>query len=122
MIQVKEISKSFGDIKALSNVSFSVYKEMLVKDFLNYSADLKNLTEEEKKEAFDFVVPSAGIADVFYRPIQELSKGYKQRVGLAAALLHKPKILILDEPSEGLDPNQRAEIRKLVKELAKNQP
>jgi ABC-2 type transport system ATP-binding protein len=59
------------------------------------------------------------IASVFYRPIGELSKGYKQRLGLAAAILHKPDFLILDEPTEGLDPNQRQEIRKLIREVGK---
>lgn len=97
-----------------------LYKNMLVCDFLDFSADIKNLTGTQKKEALDFVVSSVNISDVFYRPIKELSKGYKQRVGIATALLHKPKILILDEPSEGLDPNQRSEIRKLIKSLSKN--
>ncbi len=64
-------------------------------------------------------VRKTGIAEVFWRPIGELSKGYRQRVGLAQAILHKPKILILDEPTEGLDPNQRVEIRKLIKDIGK---
>src|SRR5206468_12038444 len=61
----------------------------------------------------------AGISDVYYRPIAELPKGYRQRVGLAQAILHRPDLLVLDEPTEGLDPNQRAEIRRLITELGK---
>ncbi len=97
-----------------------LYYDMLVGEILDLSADLKNIPKEEKKEAFDFVVDSVGISDVFYRPVNELSKGYKQRVGIAIALLHQPKILIMDEPTEGLDPNQRTEIRTLIKKLSKN--
>ena len=96
-----------------------LYGEMLVSEFLMFSADLKKIPKKKQREAFDFSVKSTGISDVFYRPIRELSKGFKQRVGLAATLLHRPDILILDEPTEGLDPNQRTEIRSLVKDLAK---
>ena len=92
---------------------------MLVSEILRFSADLKQIPREKQRAAFDFSVKSTGIGEVFYRPIRELSKGYKQRVGLAIALLHQPDILILDEPTEGLDPNQRTEIRSLIKELAK---
>lgn len=97
-----------------------LYKDMLVADFLNFSADLKQIPPEEKYEALKFAVSAVSIGDVFYKPIRELSKGYKQRVGIAAALLHKPKVVILDEPTEGLDPNQRTEIRDLIKALSKN--
>jgi ABC-2 type transport system ATP-binding protein len=97
-----------------------LYKDMLVSEFLNFSLDLKKLEGEQRTKALDFAVKAVNIQDVFYRPINELSKGYKQRVGIAAALLHKPKILIMDEPTEGLDPNQRTEIRSLIKKLAKD--
>jgi len=70
-------------------------------------------------ERLTFVVKSTGISDVFYRPIAQLSKGYRQRVGLSQAILTEPEILILDEPTEGLDPNQRQEIQKLIKKLGK---
>ena len=73
-----------------------------------------------RKEALDFVVNSVGLGNVFYRPIGELSKGYKQRVGIATALIHRPKIIIMDEPTEGLDPNQRTGIRALIKKLAED--
>lgn len=97
-----------------------LYKDMLVSDLLDYSAKLKGVNASQKKEMMDFVVNSVNIAEVYYRPIVELSKGFKQRVGIALALLNRPKVLIMDEPTEGLDPNQRAEIRKLIKELSKN--
>lgn len=97
-----------------------LYKEMLVSELLEFSAETKKIPKKEQAAAFDFAVSSVGIGDVFYRKIGELSKGYKQRVGLAVALLHKPKILILDEPTEGLDPNQRTDIRSLIKNLAKD--
>jgi len=83
------------------------------------SAGLKHIKKEDIKRELDFVVKSAGIDNVFYRPISELSKGYKQRVGIAMALLNNPQILIMDEPTEGLDPNQRGEIRELIKNLAR---
>lgn len=97
-----------------------LYKDMLVSELLALSADLKNIPKAKRREAFDFVVNAVGIADVFYRPIRELSKGYKQRIGIAVALLHQPTIIIMDEPTEGLDPNQRSEIRALIRTLAKD--
>ena len=97
-----------------------LYKNMLVSELLNLSADLKHIPKEKRRSAFDFVVGAVAIGDIFYRPVRELSKGYKQRVGIASALLHQPRILIMDEPTEGLDPNQRAEIRRLIKNLAKD--
>ena len=96
-----------------------LYKDMLVSDLLDYSAKIKGVTLAQKQEMMDFVVNSVNIAEVYYRPISELSKGFKQRVGIALALLNRPKVLIMDEPTEGLDPNQRAEIRKLIKDLSK---
>lgn len=96
-----------------------LYKEMLVADFLNLSADLKQIPKAERRAALDFAISSVDIGDVYYRPIGQLSKGFKQRVGIASAVMHKPKILILDEPTEGLDPIQRNEIRALIKDLAR---
>lgn len=96
-----------------------LYKDMLVSEFLTLSADLKHIPKEKRRDAFDFAVSAVDIGDVFYRPVGELSKGYKQRIGMAVALLHRPSILILDEPTEGLDPNQRTEIRALITSLAK---
>jgi ABC-2 type transport system ATP-binding protein len=97
-----------------------LYKDMLVSEFLNLTADLNGVKKSDKKKALDFVVDAVDIKDVFYRPINELSKGFKQRVGIAATLIHNPEIIIMDEPTEGLDPNQRKEIRALIKKLAKD--
>lgn len=181
MIKVKNLSKSFGSLKAIDGLSFEVkkrevvgflgpngagkttsmriltgyyspdkgtveiagiplgketpkaqkhigylpednplYDEMLVSEFFDLAASLKQIPKDKRKKAFDFAVSAGRIGDVFYRPIGELSRGYKQRVGLSAALLHRPDILILDEPTEGLDPNQRSQIRKLIRSLAKD--
>jgi len=96
-----------------------LYKDMLVADFLELSAALKSIPKKECRKAYEFVVSATGLDDVYYQPIGQLSKGYRQRVGLAAALLHQPKVLILDEPTEGLDPIQRQEIRQLIRTLSK---
>jgi len=95
-----------------------LYEDMLVAEYLNFSAALKGLNGNRQSFIKD-AVKATSLTDVFYRPISELSKGYRQRVGLAQAILHRPPILILDEPTEGLDPNQRLEIRELIKELGK---
>lgn len=96
-----------------------LYKNMQVAEFLDLAAQLHQISPNKKKEALDFAIKAVGIEEVYYAPINELSKGYKQRVGIAAALIHRPEIIILDEPTEGLDPNQRAEIRQLIKDLSK---
>lgn len=96
-----------------------LYKNMLVSEMFDLSADLKKIPKSQRDAAFDFAVSAVSIENVFYRPIIELSKGYKQRVGMALALMHKPKVIIMDEPTEGLDPNQRTDIRSLIKQLSK---
>ncbi len=97
-----------------------LYKDMIVKEAIEYSLSLSNVAKSKYKERIDYVVKATGLENVFYKPISDLSKGYKQRVGLAQVLASDPEILILDEPTEGLDPNQRNEIRKLIVELGKN--
>jgi len=92
---------------------------MTVEELLKFVLDLRGIEKSKQKKLIKKVVKETGIEDVYYRPIGELSKGFKQRVGLAQALIHEPEILILDEPTEGLDPNQRTEIRKLIKEIGK---
>ena len=96
-----------------------LYTDMLVSEYLAFIGDLRGVSGNGPGSALDDAVQASGIAEVFYRPIGELSKGYRQRLGLAAAILHRPDYLILDEPTEGLDPNQRQEIRKLIREVGK---
>ena len=95
-----------------------LYSEMIVYEYLQMICELKKISN--KKQEIKNVVEKTGITSVYYRPISELSKGFKQRVGLAASILGDPKILILDEPTEGLDPNQRIEIKNLIKNLGKD--
>jgi ABC-2 type transport system ATP-binding protein len=97
-----------------------LYSDMLVADYLAFIADLRELDGVVRDRSLEEAVTSTGIASVYYRPIGELSKGFRQRVGLAQAILHRPDLLVLDEPTEGLDPNQRVEIRRLIGELGKD--
>ena len=94
-----------------------LYDDMLVCEFLEYVARLRGLDADQSPRAIGRAVEETGLGDVFFRPIGEISKGYRQRTGMAGAILHEPEILVLDEPTEGLDPNQRVEIRRLVNSL-----
>lgn len=95
------------------------YPEMEVTDFLLYCAALRQVPGEERKSRLKEVIGLCGLAEVVGRPIGELSRGYRQRVSLAQALIHKPPLLILDEPTTGLDPHQIQEIRNLIREIGK---
>ncbi len=94
-----------------------VYREMLAGEYITFMGKLRGMGTDEIRSRTDDVVSQTGIEAVYYRPINQLSKGYRQRVGLAQAILSEPEILILDEPTEGLDPNQRVEIRSLITHL-----
>jgi ABC-2 type transport system ATP-binding protein len=96
-----------------------LYGDMLVTEYLDFIARLRELDGSARRDALDEAVGRTGIGDVYYRPIGELSKGFRQRVGLAQAILHRPDLLVLDEPTEGLDPNQRVEIRRLIADLGR---
>ncbi len=96
-----------------------LYPDMLVSEYLRFIGDLRGVGVNGPGSALDDAVQATGIAEVYYRLIGELSKGYRQRVGLATAILHRPDFLILDEPTEGLDPNQRQEIRRLISDIGK---
>jgi len=94
------------------------YADMTPYSFLRFIADIRGLSGNEKKRAVDFAAERAQIKTVMFQPIETLSKGYKRRVGLAQAILHNPPVLILDEPTDGLDPNQKHEVRNLINEMA----
>ena len=96
-----------------------LYEEMLVAEYLEHVAELRGLALDGARSGIADAVDETGVSEVFYRPIGECSKGYRQRIGLAGAILHRPEVLILDEPTEGLDPNQRVEIRRLVGSLGR---
>jgi ABC-2 type transport system ATP-binding protein len=99
--------------------SAPVYRDMVVRGYLRFVCDVRGIDRSQRAAAIDKVVREVGLADVLNRPIGELSKGYRQRVGLAQALVHDPPILILDEPTTGLDPNQIAEIRELIRNIGR---
>ena len=90
-----------------------LYKDMLVTEYLDFIASLYEI--ENKKDKVKEIIKKTGLEGEIKKKIEELSKGYKQRVGIAAALVHDPNVLILDEPTTGLDPNQLIEIRKLIR-------
>lgn len=97
-----------------------LYPDMIVKEYLSFVCDLKGIPKAEKEKVMRSVMRRTGVLEVSERLIKHLSKGYKQRVGLAGAMVGDPKILILDEPTVGLDPKQILEIRDLIRDLSKN--
>ena len=97
-----------------------LYTDLTVKEFVTYMAEIKKVDRKTRKEKVEKIIEKTGLKDVEKKLIKNLSRGYKQRVSMAGALVGEPKILILDEPTVGLDPKQITEIRNLIKELRKN--
>ena len=95
-----------------------LYGEMTVMNFLKFIANIRKIPKNKINDAIHNVIKKLGLELVLYQQVETLSKGYKRRVGLSQAIIHDPDVLILDEPTDGLDPNQKHEVRKLIKEMA----
>ncbi len=111
-----EVRRSLGYLAENS----PAYNEMTVGSFLDFVCDVRQIAGKERKQALDRIVPMCSIESVYHQTIETLSKGYRRRVGLAQALIHDPDVLILDEPTDGLDPNQKHEVRELISGMAKD--
>ena len=94
------------------------YSDMTPISFLNFVSDIRGLDNKTRRERLDYVIATVHLETVLQQPIETLSKGFKRRVGLAQAILHDPPVLILDEPTDGLDPNQKHEVRSLIAAMA----
>jgi ABC-2 type transport system ATP-binding protein len=113
--EMLEIKKLIGYLPE----SAPVYQDMLVYDYLQYVADIRQMPKETREGRIKEIAAICGLDSVMHRSIHELSKGFKQRVGLAHAMMSDPEILILDEPTTGLDPNQIVEIRDIIKKIGR---
>ncbi len=110
-----EIKKLIGYLPE----SAPIYHDMLVYDYLNYVADIRGVPEEKKIVQIKDLADLCSLNEVMHKSVSELSKGYRQRVGIAHALMGEPEILVLDEPTVGLDPNQIVETREIIKRIGK---
>lgn len=123
-IMIDDLDVAIDPIKIRQKIGYlpenvPLYDDMLVSEYLTFVAEVRLIPKSEIKAKVLKAAQSCGLEKVMDRPIDELSKGYRQRVGLAQAIVHDPEILILDEPTTGLDPNQIVEIRELIKNLGK---
>lgn len=96
------------------------YGDMTTTEFLGFIADIRGYTGDEKQQRIQTAIDKANLGSVVHKTIDTLSKGFKRRVGLAQAILHDPPILIMDEPTDGLDPNQKHEVRELIRDMARD--
>ena len=124
-VKISGIDTQDSDIETRRKIRYlpennPLYGDLLVNEYLDFVADLRGLNAKEKKRNIESTVEEVKLTEVYYLPVSFLSKGYRQRTGLAAAILHRPEILIMDEPTEGLDPNQRVSIRDLIRSLGKD--
>lgn len=119
-IEGEKISRKSRKCIGYMSENTPLYQELTVKEFIDYMAELKGLKRQERKQQVQKLITDLGLADVENKLIRNISRGYKQRVSLSGALIGNPDILILDEPTVGLDPKQVIEIRNLIKSLRKN--
>lgn len=110
-----QVKKQLGYLPEMA----PVYTDLNVYEYLNFIAEARGIAPDEKAQRIEKIAAECGLSAVLYKEIGNLSKGYRQRVGLAQAIIHEPEILILDEPTTGLDPNQIIEIRNLIKKIGK---
>jgi len=124
IIKIKDMDVDVNPIECKKLIGYlpegaPLYGDMTPISMLKFVAYIRGMSFQEFKKALDIVVVKTEITDVINQPIDTLSKGYKRRVGLAQALIHDPEILILDEPTDGLDPNQKHHVRNLISEMGK---
>ena len=122
-VQVCDLDTEENDLLVKAKIGYlpennPLYKDMYVKEYLSFVGGIYKI--DNLKNRISEIIDQTGLSTEQSKKIEELSKGFKQRVGLAAALIHNPEILILDEPTTGLDPNQLIEIRNLIKEVGKD--
>jgi len=116
LTQTREVQRQIGYLPE----SAPLYPELSVQEYLGMIAELREIPDTERLARLSEAIYATGLQEMLTRPIGHLSKGFRQRVGLAQAIVHRPNMLILDEPSIGLDPTQIVEMRKLIKRLAEN--
>ena len=124
-VNVKNINLADDPIKVKSQIGYlpegaPSYSDMTVSNFLNFIGKMRGLKKDNLKNRLSEMSQRINLTAVWHQPIDTLSKGFKRRVGIAQALIHDPEILILDEPTDGLDPNQKHEMRKLIKSISTN--
>ena len=119
-VSIRTLGERYRDIFGYLPQEFGFYQEFTVKDYLEYVAALKGLTERKSRRRIGELLERVSLTDAYRRKISRLSGGMKRRVGIAQALLNDPKVLILDEPTGGLDPGERVRFRNLISEFAHN--
>ena len=124
-IQIDSLNLSQSSLKIKQKIGYlpegaPAYGDMTPWQFLNFIAKIRGFKGAEKKQRVEEVIRQVELQEVLDKPIDNLSKGFKRRVGLAQAIIHDPEILILDEPTDGLDPNQKHQVRELIKNLSKD--
>ncbi|MFH1255124.1 MAG: ATP-binding cassette domain-containing protein [bacterium] len=123
-VEVGGMDVSANSLKVREKIGYlpetvPLYDDMRVYEYLKFIAEIRGMSKGDVAKRLKEVVDACGLRKVIIKPIEELSKGFRQRVGLAQAIMHNPDVLILDEPTTGLDPNQIIEIRNLIKELGR---